>query len=1422
MADEGTVDGTPAEATPVDETVVDETAVAEDAPARRHRSAGRIIAKTVGWIALGILGVFLLAIAFLHTPPGRQFIVDEIAKVAPASGLSVEVGSIEGSVLWSATLNDVKLRDANDTLFLEIPTVDLNWRPINWFFTGLDVRHLVATNGTLYAIPELEPGDPDAPILPDFDIRVDRFVIDNLTVAEGLLLGDQRTINFAAEANIRDGLVYLDAEGDFDGGDVFTALVNAEPDGNRFDLDFEWRAPAGGFLAEMVGAEEDLAISLDGDGSWTSWAGDFVAVQGQSRIADFDVMNEGGIYRIVGRARPGGFVEGLPARALGELVELSAMGTLDESLLEGEFVLRGEGVSADGAGTINLADNAFSNVRLTAQLLDETLFSEDVTLTGAEIDLTLDGPFRDLVIPHTLRVARIDAGGTILTEVRQQGTLTYDGTRFIVPVDATVGRVVSGNELFDPRLVNGTIAGTIVYAGSEIVSDDLAVRFQGLQGRLGLNSNLETGLTRVNGPINIADLAFDGIGTVDAGARIDFSIGGGAPWQLDAEVMGRLDTVTNDTLTNLAGTNIRFDGGLSLGGASPLAFRDFTINASKLTARLDGRVEEGRTTLAGSGRHVDYGPFTVEAEIADDGPRATLVFADPLPSAGLTNVRVTLAPTDDGFRIETSGGSLLGPFDGLVYLNIAGNGDTTLNIERLDVAQSRVTGLLRLVEGGIAGDLALAGGGIDGTIALGVRGGGQAFDVNLVARDARFGGETPLLIARGTVDASGVIAEGNTTVTGNASLQGLQYGQIFIGRLAARAEVVNGTGHFDAALTGRRGSRFELMINGDASPDRIAVALDGSYDGRAITMPRRAVVTRLDDGGWELQRSQIGFGDGFVQASGRFGGSQPAQGNVALVNLPLSISDVLLGELGVGGTVSGTIDFAGGANGLPTGEARLRVEDFTRSSALLSSRPLDVSLVADLSETMLQARALLSDGQGADGRLQARINNLPQSGALAERLYRGNLVGQLRYNGSSSALWRLAAIDLIDITGPVVVAADVTGTLGDPQLRGSLQGDDLRVRSALTGTDVTGVRARGRFDGPRFNLTSFAGTAANGGRVSGSGFVDLSGITGDRGPRMDIRLAAANAEILDLPTMGATVTGPMRIVSNGVGGTIAGRLRANEARWRLGGAAEAIAQLPSVRTTEINVPADRAPAAVASAPWRYLIDVNAPGGIQVDGLGLESEWRSDNLQIRGSTDDPRLDGNVEIVPRQGSYSFAGVRFEITRGEIFFDQNVPIDPRIDLLAETEVDNLSVAVNVRGNASQPDVTFSSIPALPEEELLARLLFGGSITNLSATDALQLGAAVASLQGGGGVGPINQLRDAIGLDRLRIVSADPALNRGTAIALGKNFGRRFYVEIITDGAGYSATNAEFRVTSWLNLLATISTIGRHSVAAEYRRDY
>ena len=1400
-----------------EEEPIGDAVTVDEAPARRS-TAARIM-RWIGGGLLGLLAVIAIAIAWLHTGSGREFIVERIAKVAPASGLKISVGRIEGSVLWSATLYDVEFRDANNVLFLEVPEVDLNWRPIKFFFTGLDVRHIVLHGGTLHAAPELVPGDPDAPILPDFDIRVDRFVVDDLRVAEGLL-GEERVIDFRAKADVRDGRVLLDADGQFGGGDELEALIDAYPDGDRFDIDVDYRAPEGGLLATLMGAEEDVSARIVGSGDWDAWNGSFVVNQGGDNIAALRLYNREGRYKIVGQVRPEDYLTGMPAAALGEVVSLAAVGTLEDSILDGTIAVRGRGVALDGEGAIDLGDNAFDELELQAVLLDKELFGPGLTLDDAVARVTLDGPFRGLSAPLELTVGEIDAGGTRFLGLVERGTVTYDGTRWTLPLDATVQRIVSGNALIDPRLVNGTLRGTVVLSGDNLVSDNLALRFPGLRADLTLRGDIARGGYALAGPVEARGLRLENLGSVDAGAKIRFMIGNGVPWRLAANFTGRMPRVTNATLANVAGSNIRFDGAVVLGAGRPIVFDNTRLRASKLTLTLDGRVEEGRTTLAGSGRHVDYGPFTIEATIAGDGPRATLVFANPYPAAGLRDVRVALAPTPDGFRIETEGQSTLGPFDGLIDLTMPAGGPTRIGIERLDIWRTTVTGDLILGDGAVAGDLRLAGGGVEGTIALAPRGGGQGFDVALTVDDATFPGPTPIAINEATINASGFFGQGNSSITGTVRAAGINYGTLFIGRLAANAQVTNGRGSFQAALTGRRGSRFSLRLAGDVAPERIAVAAQGDYAGREISMPRRAVLLKTPDGGWALQKSQLSFGGGFVIAEGRFGGQEPAQGRVSLADMPLSLLDVFAGDVGLGGTISGIVDLGSGPGGVPTGEARVMIDDLTRSGLVLSSRPIDLALVARLTPTQLAARAVMQDQGQTRGRLQARISNLPTSGGLTNRLYAGDLFAQLRFEGPADALWRLSAIELIDVTGTLRVAADVRGTLLDPQVRGSLAGDALRVQSPLTGSDLRSVRARGTFSGSRLNLTSFAGTAPNGGRVSGSGFVDLAGMTPGRGPRIDLRLAMRNAEVMDLANMGATVTGPMRIVSSGVGGTIAGRLHVDEARWSLGGAAGP-EQLPNIRTREINLPPDIAPPGALGAPWRYLIDANAPGGVEVDGMGLDSEWSADIL-LRGTTDNPRIGGEARVVPRQGFYSFAGVRFEITRGVIDFDENVPPDPRLDIRAETDVQDLSVTVTVRGNASRPEIAFSSNPALPEEELLARMLFGDGITNLSATDALQLGAAVASLRGGGGMDPINRLRESIGLDRLRIVPADPALERGTAIALGKNFGRRFYAEIVTDGRGYNATELEFRVTSWLSLLASINTIGRGSVAAEYSRDY
>ncbi|MFA9199627.1 MAG: translocation/assembly module TamB domain-containing protein [Cypionkella sp.] len=1354
------------------------------------------------------------ALALLNSPIGQRWVVDQIAQVAPASGLKVEIGRIDGNLYGRARLHDVTLSDPKGR-FLTVPLVELDWRPTSWFTRGLDVRELTTHRGTLYRLPELNPGDPDAPILPNFDIRVDKLAIRDLTIAKGLAGPQAHKANLLASADIRDGRVLVRADGRLGRFDRLHALVDAEPDGDKFDLELDYLAPKGGVIAGLIGADAGFRAQVFGDGTWSRWRGGGYVTRDGANFAAFRMTNQAGRYTIVGQARPqAALAAGLVRDALGSVVSYKASGTLADSVLSGNLALVGRGVSGTARGALDLGENAADGLVIDARIRNPALFGPGMRVEGARIAATLDGAFRDLTVAHRLQVVRFASGTTQLTGLTQQGTATYDGARWTVPIDARLARLVTGVAQVDPRLVGGTVRGRLTYQGSRLSADPLAIAFPDANARLALTGDTASGNYRVSGSVAANGLALDNVGTVNGGATIVATFGS-APWTLSADFRGRIPRVTNATLANLAGPAIAFRGGITTGGARPLDFRGVRIDAAKLDLVLDGSIRPGRTSIAGRGRHADYGPFTVEGAYTARGPEAVLVFANPLPSAGLRNVRVAIAPIRDGFAIETRGQSMLGPFDGTIDLFAPARGPTRLVIRRLDVWKTSVAGELTLGSGAVAGTLALSGGGLDGTIALAPRGGGQAFDVKLTARDAQFGGETPLAIGRADIDASGLLVDGRSTIGGSVFAQGITYGRLFIGRLAARADLENGRGTFTASVAGRRGSRFALQLNGQVAPERVAVAARGEFAGRAITMPRRAVLLKQRDGGWRLEPTQVNFAGGSLIGSGEFGGGRTAA-RVQMADMPLSVIDIFT-ELGLGGKISGVVDFASSAGGVPTGEARVKVAGLTRSGLVLTSRPIDLALVLRLTPDRLETRAVVDEGGQRRGRLQGLISGLPRSGALMDRLQAGRLFAQLRYNGPADALWRLAAIDAFDLTGPLAVAADVTGTLATPQVRGSLASNSLRLRSSLSGTDLANVQARGTFSGSRLRITSFRGTTPNGGAVSGSGSVVLEDL-GVRGPRLDIRVAARNARLLDANGLSATVTGPLRIVSDGIGGTIAGRLLVDRASWRLGTAA-ADQRLPQIKTREINLPYDVAPRAAPTQPWRYLIDARAPSRVDVDGMGLESEWGA-NVLIRGTTDNPRIGGEARVI--RGDYSFAGTRFELTRGVIRFDENVPIDPRLDIVAETERDGLDVTVKVQGSALQPEITFTSNPGLPEEEILARLLFGGSITELSATDILQLGSAVASLRGGGGMDPINRLRTAIGLDRLRLVSADPALGRGTGIAVGKNIGRRFYVEIITDGRGYSATEAEFRITSWLSILGSISTIGRESLRVEASRDY
>lgn len=1386
--------------------------------------------KRLGWALAIVLTPLLLVSVFFASPIGKRFIADQIASVAPASGLRFSVGRIEGDIYRQAVLRSVVVSDPKGA-FMTIPVVELDWRPLNWLWSGLDIREVTARRGRLTRLPELLPGDPDAPLLPDFDIRVDRLVVDDLVIAPGVATERAERADLTARIDIRQGRALIDAKAQLGAEDRIALLLDAEPDGDRFELSGEYRAPAGGVLAGLAGLEAGYAGRIVGDGTWAKWRGAMVArrlgAQGEPPVAAFRITNDAGRYGLLGQLGAGMGNASLAGRALSDTLSLAASFSLKNSVVEGRAAAVSPALDLRAAGVVDLADNIVDGARLRLALRDPDLFGEALRIEGGRLIASLKGAFDDLAIKHEIAAARLTASGVTATGLAQAGSARLEGSVLSLPLALTAARVTTGNAFADPRLVNGRASGLLTYdfERQSLAADRARITFPGLDATLALRGDIPAGAYSVAGPIEARGLAVEGAGVVTANARILFRFGSALPWNLRANLAGVLSRINNPTLVNLAGEQIRFRGELGMGAGQPVVMRDTIITAPRLTARLDSRVVTGggvsRTVLTGSGQQAQYGAFTFDAEIAADGPRAVLVLADPLPAAGLTDVRIALAPSEEGFGLDVSGGSLLGPFEGAMQLFLPANAPTRVAIDRLEVYRTTVTGEVVLADAGPSGDLRLAGGGLNGTVAFRPQPGDAiGFAIDLAARNASFGGSTPISIARADIAATGRYADGSTSVDADITAAGFEYGGLNLASLSAKAAIADGRGKVTGTLAGRRADRFALNFDADVAPNRIAAAARGQYGGSELTMPRRAVLTARDGGGWQLAPSQIGFGGGFAIAQGSFGGGT-TELELKLSRMPLRLLDLAGADLGLGGRLTGIIDYRQAGFEPPTARARGRVDRFSRAGLVLSSKPINVVGVVDLGPSRLTAAARLFEGEERRGQLSVGISGLASGGSLTDRLMRGQLDARLAFDGAAETLWRLAAVEAFDFAGPVRIIARAAGTLADPRITGTLASDDLTVQSALTGTRITKVTARGRFAGSRLELVRFAGQTAGNGTVTGSGTVDLGGMSASRGPSLDLRAAVKDARLLDANGLQATITGPLRIVSNGLGGTIAGRVTIDRARWALGNAEEDNA-LPRIATREISGERGRSRAQVSgrNGAWRYLVNASAPSRVAVEGLGLESEWGID-IALRGTVADPRIGGTARLV--RGDYTFAGTRFELTRGRILFDVGEAINPRLDVLAETAKNGTNVDIAITGNAQSPSITFSSDPALPEEEILARLLFGGSVTSLSATDAVQLAAALAALQGGGGgLDPIGQLRRSIGLDQLRIISADPLIGRGTGIAIGKNITRNIYVELVTDGRGYSATQVEYRITSWLALLGTVSTIGRDSVLVQVSRDY
>jgi translocation and assembly module TamB len=1387
---------------------------AETLPAAPPRRRGMRILRAIGLVLAGFVGLVLGSLWGIDTGPGHRLIVDRIADMKPSSGLRIRIGRIDGSIWNRATLRDVRLYDLKGRFF-EAPEIAIDWRPLHWAQNKLDIRRLSAPLVTLDRLPRLKP-KPGSPILPGFDIHVGQLRIDRMRLGRAIA-GRPYVATIAAKADIHGKRAMIGLRARTNAGDRVVLDLDAEPDGNRFRLAAELTGPKGGTIAGLIGTPHPVALSIGGQGGWHDWNGRARATLASTSVADLALRVQDGRYSLSGMMAPSHFLAGKLQRLTTPRIALRGEATLADRKLTGKLSLAAPALRLATHGTIDLAASSFDALQVDMQLLQPPALFPNMTGRDIRLHAQFDGLFKTAAFRYALTSPHFAFDQTGFDGVRAAGAGRLAGIPVSLPIRLQAARVTGVGAEAGGILANLTVAGTLQIDAKAITGNDLALSSDKLKGKLLLRVDLVTGRYDVALTGGLTRYLIPGLGIVDVNTKLTVLPG---PNGIGSIVSGTGQAVVrrfdNQFLRTLAGGEPRLDTKLVRSTDGVLHFSNTVLTGPSIRITGSGiRRRDGSFQFSGTGTQETYGPFRITLDGMIDHPVVRLVLDHPVDPLGLSQVALDLDPVPAGFDFRAKGGSLIGPFDAHGVIRTGPGLPTFIDVADLAVSGTHAKGTLRSDTGGFTGKLDLAGGGIAGAIAFAPQGMIQRVEPHLVFTNATLATSPSIFVRRGRADGVILLDPAGVAVDGTAGGTGISRGNVSLARASAQAHLKAGHGTVTGKVAGSGGRAFDINAAADVAPGRISLTGQGVIEGRPVKLSAPAVLTMGDDL-WQLAPARLEYAGGTATVSGSFARASTSF-DAGLEHMPLGVLDIFNPSLGLGGYASGKLSYRHVVGTAPSGRIDVAVRGLTRSGLVLSSTPVDLGLAAVLTAEGAGARAVVTSGGKTIGRAQAKIGPLPPGDDIVSRLTNAPLFAQLRYAGPADTLWRLIGVETIDLSGPLSVSADIGGTPADPSIRGSVATDGGRLESATTGTIITEMKAAGTFDGSRLNLTSMSGRAG-GGTVSGRGSFEFGA---GKGLGMDLQLQTQNAVLLNRDDIGATVTGPVTMKSNGKGGTIGGDITILKGRFKLGSAAAA--QIPQLAVKEINRTDEDELVAAPPIAWTLDIKARARSQLMVTGLGLDSEWRAD-LTIKGAINNPAIGGRVDLI--RGGYQFAGRRFDLDRGMIRFTGDAPPDPVLDITALANLQGISATIHVTGTGLHPEISFLSVPALPEDELLSRLLFGTSITNLSAPEALQLAAAVASLRGGGGGGfnldPINAVRKAVRLDRLRILPADLTTGQKTAVAAGKNIGRRTYVELITDGQGYSATSIEYRITRWLSVLSTVSTIGRQSANFKVSKDY
>lgn len=538
--------------------------------------------------------------------------------------------------------------------------------------------------------------------------------------------------------------------------------------------------------------------------------------------------------------------------------------------------------------------------------------------------------------------------------------------------------------------------------------------------------------------------------------------------------------------------------------------------------------------------------------------------------------------------------------------------------------------------------------------------------------------------------------------------------------------------------------------------------------------------------------------------------------DVNLANLPLTALNGAVKGQDLAGNVTGTARVTGPLTN-PAAQFNLRGAGLAakplRDNGLA---PINVQTAGNYAAKTVDISSLTLEGpQGLNVTANGKV---PLSGQ------------GLGVNVSGSVPLALANRFLADrgsqASGTLSLTASVSGGFDKPQLRGMFSTSGAQFIDPETNLRLNNINVMGAMEGETITLRQVNAALGGGGSVSATGTISTNAAASFPA-NIDIKFD--NARYADGKLVAATVNGGISITGPLMRDPlIAGRIDVERAEItvpeNLGGGATYVPVQHINTPKNVQITLDRAkvetrksrvpvPTSRPSVP-RLDVLVNAPNKIFVRGRGLDTE-------LGGRV---RLTGPITNIQPVGSFDLIRGRISILGQRITFDEGTvtlvgDLNPQINFVARSEGDNITAIVTVTGTVDNLNIVFSSSPELPQDEVLAQLIFKRSIGELSAFQIAQLAAAAAELAGGSNNSLISKLRQGTGLDDIDVVTDSKGQ---TAVRAGRYIRDNIYLGVEAGSAGATKGTVNLDISRNLKIKGAVGSDGDSSAGIFYEKDY